>query len=765
MSENRTIDPANPAMTGPGAGARRFGALTLPLFSLTLFLSAFLLFSVQPLFARMVLPILGGTPAVWSVAMVFFQAMLLAGYAYAHFLTTRLSLRGAAITHFAVMVCALFFLPIALADYWGQPPQSGQAFWLLGLFAVSVGLPFFAVSANGPLLQAWFSRTGHRHAGDPYFLYGASNIGSFASLILYVVLFEPAFVLQTQSALWAGGFVMLGMAIVACALAAERGAPERLMPGPAPVAETLPRVPVGWRTRLQWIWLAFVPSGLMVAVTAHISVDVAAIPLLWIMPLSLFLLTFVFAFARKPVVPVALLDRALPVLGLGALAVSFFNLFPLMVQVLIQLCFFFTAALLAHTVLASKRPAASDLTSFYFWMSTGGVLGGVFASLLAPVLFDWIAEYPLLVLAALMIRPSVWAGDARPARLAVLSGLMVLLLAGGPVGRALFSSVPTDFLLAGFVVLTIMGSFIHYRAEPAFVGSTMAVIALYFGLQMQGNQLFIERSFFGVLKARLSDDGGRMHMLHGTTIHGSMRIAETGRPTPLTYYHESGGIARALFAVQRRKAGRPAEIGVVGLGVGSLICHRAPGERWTHFEIDADVVGLARDPDYFRFLSSCETPDDRMIIGDARLKLTEEADSRFDYLLIDAFSSDSIPVHLLTTDAFDLYKSKLAQEGLLVVHISNRHMELASVLAAVAGETGMAMRVGWFVPDAAAKDDGATPSMVAVLARGEADLAPLAADTAWRPADPRGTAAWTDGYSNVLAAILRKSWQPQPEGE
>lgn len=756
MSENRAIDPADPATAGPAAAARRSGALTLPLFTLTIFLSAFLLFSVQPFFARMVLPILGGTPAVWSVAMVFFQAMLLAGYGYAHLLTTRLSLRSAAAVHLAVMACALFFLPVAVADYWGVPPQSGQAFWLLGLFAVSVGLPFFAVSANGPLLQAWFARSGHRHAHDPYFLYGASNIGSFASLILYVVFFEPAFVLQTQSAMWAGGFVVLGAAITGCALMAGRGAPERLAPQPARAA-VAPRIRTDWRARLQWVWLAFVPSGLMVAVTAHISVDVAAIPLLWIVPLSLFLLTFVFAFARRPVVPVALLDRILPLLGFGALAVSFFDLFPLMAQVLIQIAFFFAAALLAHTVLASKRPAAAELTSFYFWMSTGGVLGGVFASLLAPVLFDWIAEYPLLVIAALMVRPSVWAGDARAARLVLLAGSIVVLLAAGPAGGLLFSSVPTGILLAAFIVLAIAGSVLHVRAEPAFVGAAMAVLALYSGLQMQGSRLFMERSFFGVLKARLSEDGALMNMSHGTTIHGSMRVSETGRPTPLTYYHESGGIARALFAVQRRNGGAPAEIGVVGLGVGSLICHRAPGERWTHFEIDADVVRLARDADYFRFLSSCETPEDRMVIGDARLKLAEEADGRFDYLLIDAFSSDSIPVHLLTTDAFGLYRSKLAENGLLVVHISNRHMELASVLAAVARETGMAIRGGRFVPDAAAANEGATTSMVAVLARREADLALLAEDAAWQPVDPGRTAAWTDGYSNVLAAILRKS--------
>ncbi|QKV17497.1 fused MFS/spermidine synthase [Oricola thermophila] len=757
MSDNQAIHVAKP-MAG-------FGALVLPLFSLTIFLSAFLLFSVQPLFARMVLPKLGGTPAVWSVAMVFFQAMLLAGYGYAHFLTKRLNLRVAAVVHIAVMACALVFLPIAVSEAWGQPPQSGQAIWLLGLFAVSVGLPFFAVSANGPLLQAWFHRTGHPHAHDPYFLYGASNIGSFASLVLYVAFFEPAFVLQAQSAMWAGGFIALGAAIAACALAAGRGTLQRAAAEQADPVEAGPRTQAGWRTRLQWVWLAFVPSGLMVAVTAHISVDVAAIPLLWIVPLSLYLMTFVFAFARRPVVPVRFLDRALPALGFGALAVSYFNLFPLVAQMLIQVVFFFAAALLAHSVLASKRPAASDLTNFYFWMSTGGVLGGVFASLLAPVLFDWIAEYPLLVLAALLIRPSIWAEDARPAWIVSIAGLILLFLAGSPFGPALFSAVPTDLTLMAFIAFAAAGSIVHLRAEPAFVASVMAFGVLCFGLQMQGNQLFMERSFFGVLKARLSEDGEFMNMSHGTTIHGSMRVDETGTPTPLTYYHASGGIARALFSVQRRKAGEPAEIGVVGLGVGSLICHRSPGERWTHFEIDADVVRLARDPEYFRFMSSCEMPDDRMVIGDARLKLADEPDRRFDYLLIDAFSSDSIPIHLLTTEAFDLYRDKLAERGLLVVHISNRYMELATVLAAIARETGMAMRAGKFIPDAAARDQGATTSMVAVLARDERDLAALAADNTWQPVDPGRTAAWTDGYSNVPAAILRKSWYAEPEAK
>lgn len=746
------------SFAGKNDTATRNASAVLPLFALTLFVSAFLLFSVQPFFTKLVLPSLGGTPAVWSVAMVFFQTMLLAGYGYAHLITTRLSLRQGAYVHMAVMTIALFALPIALPSGWETPPETGHAVWLLGLFAVAVGLPFFAVSANGPLLQAWFARTGHPHAADPYFLYGASNIGSFASLLLYIILFEPVFALSEQATLWTGGFLVLGAAIAACAAFAVNGLGRSATSEQKRPTVSAPAKPgtVAWTDRLHWIWLAFVPSGLLVASTAHVSTDVASMPLIWVVPLALFLLTFVFAFARKPLLSIETLEKVVP--GIGALAVLSIFLgaaLPIWAQTALHFGYFFLATLLAHSVLASKRPHASELTGFYFLMSVGGVLGGIFTSLLAPALFDWRAEYPLLILASFLLGPSLWTGQrAISAKTITVAAALAMAFMLPPVS-ALVGSTGQSAVIVIFMALIAMGAIARFYSAAIFATLTIIAAAVPFALHQPTETYFAKRSFFGVLTAQTDAETGMATMSHGTTLHGSMRLDEEGKPTPLTYYHESGGIADALFAVQADKPDTERQIGVVGLGVGSLICHRKPGETWTHFEIDRDVVDLARDPRHFRFLSSCETAGDRMIVGDARLMLKHEEPGRFDYLLIDAFSSDSIPVHLLTTEALELYKSRITEDGIVVFHISNRHMELKTVVAAIAQQAGMVAREGFFRPSEQETEFGATKSQVMVVARDDARLEKLLKNPVWQRPDAGTTSAWTDDYSNVLAAILR----------
>ncbi|MEL6947655.1 MAG: hypothetical protein AAFO73_08495, partial [Pseudomonadota bacterium] len=626
--------PQGPSLQ-PGTAVGGLGsmAIILPVFTVTIFLSAFLLFSVQPLFAKLVLPVLGGSPGVWSVAMVFFQSMLLAGYAYAHIITTRLPLKFAAGIHVVVLLSAFVFLPLSLPTGWEQPPQSGQAFWLLGLFAVAVGLPFFAVAANSPLLQAWFARTGHEHAADPYFLYGASNIGSFASLILYIVAFEPTTTLTTQTMAWAVGFALLTALITACAvLTLRRSQDDGADAGVTAASSDLSDAAPTWFERARWIALAFVPSGLLVAVTAHISTDIAAAPFLWVIPLALFLLTFVLAFDRKPIFSTATLSWFTMAWGLGCL---FLLNYPGYVQpwlsLPVHLIFFFSATLLAHTYLVELRPAASRLTEFYLWMSFGGVLGGAITTLISPLVFNLVLEYPLLILASLLCRPSVYA--------------------------------PRD------------GQAVPFYRQPQFVMISVAMVALAAlqTLTAERKNLFLERSFFGVVSVHPDETGAFNIMSHGTTQHGAVRREQVGAlPEPITYYHSSGGMARALFAVQDKMAGRPATMGVAGLGAGSILCHRKPGERWVSFEIDKAVVDAAQNPALFPYLSQCGQGDP-VVLGDARLTLKDQPDGGFNYLLIDAFSSDSIPVHLLTTEAFGLYRQKLAKDGILAVHISNRY--------------------------------------------------------------------------------------------
>lgn len=728
-------------------------ALALPVFAATIFLSAFLLFSVQPFFAKMVLPKLGGSPAVWSVAMVFFQTVLLLGYAWAHLITSRLPLKLAALAHLAVMAVAFVALPIAIPQGWSEPPVEGQALWLMGLFAVAVGLPFFAVSANGPLLQAWFARTGHPHAHDPYFLYGASNIGSFASLILYIVAIEPLLKVTQQSAAWTGGFALLALSIAACALIAVGGKAVE-----ADTSKETRAEPVSWARKGRWVLLAALPSALLVAVTAHVSMDIAAAPFLWVLPLALFLLTFVIAFARRRIVQVSTLSGALPPFA-AILLVSMVmsGVLPVWLVLLCHLLFFFAAALMAHMLLVDERPEASGLTGFYFWMSFGGVLGGAFTTLVSPVVFDWVAEYPLLILAALLLRPQMWAGEAREVRIVIWSAALVAVTINNPLVAGHVVGLRSGFLALAVAGFALVAPLVRYRSEALHAGFALLAVGLLFVCNSGAGSLGQERSFFGVVRAFVTPDGRFNVMAHGTTEHGSMRVAERGsKPTPLAYYHESGGIARALFAAQGKTQADGMQVGIVGLGAGAMLCHRRQGERWFSYEIDRAVVDLAANPAIFSFVPVCGNGDP-IVIGDARLTLAKEPDGKFDYLLIDAFSSDSIPVHLLTAEAMRLYRSKLAQGGIIAIHISNRYMELRSVVAALAAETRLVARAGVFSPPAhLANGERINRSEVVALAASEADFGAILEDPDWKPAEAGSTAAWTDDYSNVIAAILRK---------
>lgn len=683
-------------------------AATLPVFIATIFTSAFLLFGIQPMFAKMVLPKLGGSPGVWSVAMVFFQSVLLLGYAYAHFLVARLSLRRAALVHIAVMALVLVVsLPIHIAPGFARPPQEGEVFWLFALFAASVGLPFFAVAANGPLLQAWFSRTGHSHASDPYFLYAASNIGSFLALIAYPFAIEPLLPLALQAKAWTWGFGLLLAGIAGCAGLA-------IGSGRADVSAAARAEPVAATTngqRFAWMALAFVPSGLLVAVTAHISTDVAAAPLLWVIPLALFLLTFVIVFQRRPILPHRwMLHLQIALIVMFAVDTAFRPIEGWGFALSLSLGLFFVTAMVAHGELVRRRPDASRLTEFYLWMSFGGVLGGLFAGLLAPLLFNAVIEYPILLVAGLLCRP----------------GLISL---NTPRGLRYGLGVLTAVLLAGVIVND------HQRTDSI-------------------------RSFFGINRVYETADGRFRRLSHGTTVHGVQRLlnddgsAVSGRPEPLSYYFTGGGIAEGIEALRRAKGGALGSVAAVGVGTGSLACQISPGEDWRFYEIDARVVALATDPAKFSFVSQC-APRVPFVIGDARLTLADAADGGFDLIVIDAFSSDAIPVHLLTREALGLYLSKLTPHGALLFHISNRNMDLAPVVAATAREHGL---VTWLSPSKQTPElmrENKFPPVVAMVARNASDLQ-FAPNKTWPVQDGTTVKPWRDDYADIISAIWRK---------
>jgi hypothetical protein len=734
--------------------------LILIVYTAAIFTSALLLFSVQPLFTKMVLPRLGGSPAVWSVAMVFFQSLLLGGYAYAHYLMQVRNRIVPVAVHLVLLVIALLTLPLSIANGWGEPPTGGYAFWLLGLFAVSIGLPFFALAANNPLLQAWFVRTGHPNGPDPYFLYASSNIGSFLALLSYPVLLEPMFTLRTQNLIWTGLYGFLILLIAGCGVL--------LLRSPANVVveqrdETDAPAP-DWALRARWIFLAAVPSGLLIAVTAHISTDVAAAPLLWVLPLSLYLLTWVLVFQSRPLLPHkwVLMVQPLAISGvIVLLAVGGEQ--NLLLTLGGHLLCFFVIAMACHGELARTRPASKYLTGFYVALSFGGMVGGLFAGLIAPYTFSWIAEYPILVALAVLCRPPV---DERLSRWSrwywpLLAAAAVALIAPFYSGGKVFSWIEDHRVyVISAVALTGMILAILLKADRAkLAGIAILALVLIRVYPQDEGRVETVRSFFGVHKIVVTPNGQYHVLMHGTTIHGAEKFRNddgspvTGRPEAITYYHKDGGIGQAISAIRERKGG-PIRVAVIGLGSGTLTCASEPGENWKFFEIDQSMVDTARDPKYFTFIQNCE-PDLKPVIGDARLTFAKEPDGIYDLIIVDAYSSDAIPIHLATEEAMEIYKQKLAPQGAVVMHVSNRHLELASVVVGIADANDLKSWV--YSEDSGRDNEYIFSTSVVVSAREEADVGALASSDKWALTEAEDNQrVWTDDYSNVLGAVWRR---------
>lgn len=766
MSATKTSQTTLEASDGL-AGASRpavssYAPAVLWTFSVTLFVSALLLFSVQPLFARMALPKLGGAPAVWAVSMCFFQIMLLAGYCYAYALIRWFDARATVFIHAALLLVTLSTLPFGLPQGLGDPPAGDAYLWLLGVLTVGVGLPFFAVAANAPLLQAWFARTGHPDARDPYFLYGASNAGSLVALLAYPVVVEPLIGLGRQTQIWAGGFAALALLLTGCAgfmfirMAPVAGAIAVSDDAAAATAEREPT----FSDRALWVSMALIPSALMVAVTTYITTDLASAPLFWVIPLALFLVTFIVVFRETPLLPVEIAARALPLLFVAMLSLPFPG-----VRLVIALGAFLAAALVCHRQLYSLRPAPRFLTEFYLWMSFGGALGGLFSALIAPQLFRSAFEFTLLMIAALFCRADVFSAMRNHLDLRRVAGFGCLLAAalighviaqdlGGEMGgRAMMAAI-----LAGWI------AFLYFnRSHPALQAGIMLGIGM-FAWMLPASQptIHIARSFFGVVRVIDTADGTKRLMQHGTTLHGSRRLRTANggvvaEPIPATYYHAAGPLARGVTLARKITTGvadGAIRMGVVGLGTGSLACTTRPGDDLTYFEIDPIVAEIARNPRYFDFLSHCR-PETPIVMGDARLTLAHTPAHSYDYLVIDAFSSDAVPVHLLTREALELYISKLAPHGLLALHVSNRYLDLASSVIATAKTLPSTSSVLVKFPGVEGDSD-AQPSIVVLIAK---DPAVLEAANGWPDAaKPTATnvAPWTDDYADVLSAIVRQ---------
>jgi hypothetical protein len=734
---------------------------TLAVYSAAIFLSAGLLFAVQPLFAKIVLPKLGGAPSVWSVALVFFQAALLGGYLYAHLLTRRLPGRQSVIVHVLVLLAATLALPLGIASAWGNPPAQGAEFWLLGLFAVSIGLPFFALSANAPLLQAWYARTGHPSSKDPYFLYASSNIGSFLALLSYPFLIEPFTRLSQQTTFWSGLFYVLIALIAVCGVLMVRS--RNVAPSAAPVSSGGLAAPTKW-AGITWAALAAVPAGLMIAVTAHISTDIAAAPLLWVIPLALYLLSYVLVFQTRPVIPHEWFVTAQPYVIAVLVATFAVDVrLNILVVFLIHIAAFFVTAMVCHGELAGRRPAARHLTAFYLWMAVGGVVGGLLAGVVAPRLFNWIAEYPLLILAAILCRPGLMPPEGKDAQKFWLAALAALALVMIP--RLAFGYQTQHFDYGG-IVIVLLAVALLFSKEPLKLAAAIALTFMFIRVyddESVGRTSV--RSFFGVHKI-LDVPGGEYRVLmHGTTIHGAQRIRDaegnpiSGPPEPITYYTKNSGIGQAIRAV-RDKKGAPIRIAAIGLGTGSIACHTMEGDSLDFYEIDRSVVRISRDEQYFTFVASC-APSASVILGDARVTMADAADGGYDVIVVDAFSSDAIPIHLLTREAMAIYLQKSAPNALIVMHISNRHLELASVVAGVAAANSAIARIhaGNDEEESEDKEDDSAyrfSTNVVVVGRNDDAFGALATRKSWSIEEPDPAQwVWTDDYSNIIGALVR----------
>ena len=787
------------------------------LFSVTIFVSASLLFLVEPMFAKFILPLFGSTPAVWTGSMMFFQMALLIGYLYVHATTAWLGARKQAVLHLAVVLLPLLVLPLAVpADEWAPSSEANPILLLLGLLLVSVGLPFFAISTTNPLVQRWLADTDHPAARDPYFLYRASNLGSVIGLLGYPLLVERELTLDTQGIVWSVGYGLLLILVLASAVmlwrsprpsvakgeeAAEPLAGDPVSGGGSPqtadpslVAEpreerlTLVR-------RLRWIGLTFVPSSLMLGVTAFITTDITPIPLLWVIPLSLYLFSFVVVFSpsqRMPDLIHKVMVGTLPVMMAVLVLTILIELRnPYWLLILLHLVGFFVVAMVLHGEVARDRPPARNLTEFYLWVSVGGFLGGVFNALIAPIAFDTVVEYPLAIVLACVFLPGLVlsrllqsdrdggeegrsregeevSGDGEEQRETITSSgsrtpgsrqmalaldlalPLALGLAMWGISTAIDEYLPVDYIsLAWQTMLGLAVGlclwFAYSAARPIRFGLGIAAILIVGTITSGAGALYEERSFFGVY--RVTGDDQVHTLVFGDTNHGA-QVLGVQPPEPTTYYHPTGPVGQVFDALPEATS-RPA---VVGLGTGTMACYNRPGQQLTFYEIDPLVESVARNNDLFTYMRDCPGQND-VVLGDARLSLADAPDAEYGIIVADAFSSDAIPVHLMTREAVDLYFDKLQSDGVLLMHISNRHLELEPVLGNVAQDAGLVCRAQYD------QENESTPgkfvSHWVMMSREEGALGSMADDARWSSCETNpDSPVWTDDYSNLLSTFV-----------
>jgi len=687
-------------------------------FFLTVFLSAFLLFQVQPLISKFILPWFGGSPAVWTTCMLFFQVTLFGGYLYAHVLVSKLPPVAQAGLHLVLMVVAACLLPIAPDPGWKPTDANDPVGRILLLLTVSVGLPYFVLSTTGPLLQGWFARA--LPGRSPYRLYALSNIGSLLALLSYPFLVEPRWATEQQATYWSAGFVAFAVLCVICAVIALRSRPISTETNFVTVSESRPVEPAGGLVLL-WIALAAVPSAMLLAVTNQVCTDIAVVPFLWVVPLALYLLTFILCFESDRWYRRRIFTTGLVLTVIGATIVlwgstlNWASTAGFVLQGSIYFGLLFCSCMVCHGELVTLKPAPAHLTLFYLCMSFGGALGGLFVGLFAPHFFKTLFELPVTIVANCVV-------------------LMVVLWRETQRSEAASRSNVPAGLLGAFAV--VIGASLWLQAD-----------------HIQRNALASSRNFYGTLRVKQqlnerTPEHNAYVLQHGQIRHGHQYLRADRRRLPTSFYgpHSGGGIA-----VAQHKSNQPKRVGVIGLGTGTLAVYGQTGDDYRLYEINPDVVTLARE--HFTYLSECRAKHD-VVIEDGRIALEHEAPNNFDVLVLDAFSGDSIPTHLLTRDCAELYMKHLASDGILACHITNRHVDLRPVCQGIANEFQLhAMAV---LTDRE-RDIGTSTCVWVLMSRDAESLNALklgkGREITFGDAEP---IVWTDAFTNLLSVLQPK---------
>lgn len=733
------------------------------IYTLTLFISASLLFWVQPMFGKMILPYFGSSPNVWNTCMVFYQACLLLGYVYAHVSISKLGIKKQAILHLALILLPLLFLPIAIPKDWSPPGDKNPIPYLLLIMSVTIGLPFFVLSSSAPMLQKWFSSTKHEAAKDPYFLYVASNLGSMLALVSFPIYIEPNLRLITQSRFWHYSYFIFIVFVFLCAyflfklksLPVTENINLTNNTQTSEIVEDLKN-----EQKIKWVLLSFVPSSLMLGVTTYFSTDVSPVPLIWIVPLALYLLTFIIVFSKDPFLKHEDMVKIMPYVVLASLVFIFSRGRPIWFVFFLHLLVFFVCAMVCHGELAKTRPHTKHLTEFYLWISVGGCLGGIFNAIIAPVIFKEVIEYPLVLVLACLLKPPKEVNKEKEADITLLDDLIfavipALMIVGLKYWIEDVSKHDSKFLtdpwwLRNALMYGLPALFVasKYTTRQLRFGLGVGAIVLVYAFYVNAGQknLYVERNFFGIHRVAMDRGGNFISLYHNTTLHGSQNVKEKDVCNPTTYYSREGPVGQLFKEFENDQT--KTKVAALGVGTGSVSCYGRKDQNWVFYEIDPDVVKLNNENDFFTYLKVSD-PETFVVLGDGRLKLNDAPKHFYDFIILDAFSSDAIPVHLLTKEALRLYLSKLKNDGIIAFHTSNRYLNLPPIVGNLAENANLSAIIEHDQGDSCA---GRMASEWILVARKKEDFGNLASDRRWQPlAGDKKLKVWTDDYSNIFS--------------